>query len=72
MGIRYRMAFTHSCRRSARPIRSSLLRSLGQVFLRGVPFLDLFFALLLFLLFYMPLTGKCYLLVFPEEGAPIE
>ena len=44
MGIRYRMAFTHSCRSEKN------LRSLGQVFLRDVPFLDRSFALLFSLL----------------------
>lgn len=59
MGIRYRMGF-------------KTLRSLGQIFLRDVPFLDRSFFLQFSLLspFWHAtyITGKCYLLVFPEEG----
>lgn len=67
MGIRYRMGFTHSCRRSARLFSSVPWdKSFYGMFLSSVGLS--FFCFLFFLVFDMPLTGKCYLLVFPEEG----
>ena len=67
MGIRYRMGFTHSCRRSARLFSSVPWdKSFYGMFLSSVG-LSLF-CFLFFLVFDMPLPGPCSLRVFPEEG----